>query len=683
MFEYGGLPRPVQDKKHGKMSEGFLKRAVTDRAASSPDPGFGKSNTTETKARVTKSESILQRRRGTFINHTPRTYEGRSLRRDNNNSPQCVENNRCRPYTLHQGSSDESTSASYNQGDRHSSIDSFHGGRVYEIAASEPAELDGRQMSRISSEQDKVWRSDLCERCRSPSFAKDRFYRPHAVTSRRHNESPTVCSSMSMSLTGDPKKRRRQTPYRIPKPQWEDFSRHAPLEPLVAQHRRKVTGSNVDTLSPQIHLDDIKATARFMAIDEYFRNMGESSEPAPEVVSDQQCPGQTRSENIPVPLELPVRSSSLEPAPTFPAEGLEVPNEPSLAPFEPNAERFNRPTNPPHSLSAPSLVSNFIFPCEDQYRPYKDQNKTRTNPRPRTRHPVLYARQASTISPYTARIAPPIPRHSDLIAHTKLSDFNHFIRETGPPPSPKKLQKKDHWGLPIRKIRSRKAGPSAPPALKAAPSIPSCTKQMTTSSGKKHLQIVVPKDVSSSFGAEARDVLSLRSRRDFAWTDEMLNPLASAPVESVIAGSPADGEAGPVATGVRRPRALPSCAAAVPVVKHPLAASREERTRSRKLRDLQRLRERKAGVKEERVSGEGVVEKERVDEEGHGEMSRDEGDEYSQNGVEARVARLDHLVREFSRELAAVVGLDACEGSPEPEVVLEAYRTLRKAGTAE
>jgi hypothetical protein len=234
---------------------------------------------------------------------------------------------------------------------------------------------------------------------------------------------------------------------------------------------------------------------------------------------------------------------------------------------------------------------------------------------------------------------------------------------------------------------------------------------MTTSSGTKHLRIVIPSHDALQEqllgspveldGNEAK-VEQCQERVSFQWTEEILNPLASAAVEKVISGlddsdseQTAVGRASTSHSGgpVKSPKRERISVERVPVEEHPLL-TRQDRTRARKLRDLRRSKTAKGranGEKKSEVLDDGASAT------AHSPLPRDpspvgtsttgsakytEGEQSDHALTEVallkkRVVSLQRQNTALTEALAKIVGFEAEEGDLDSDAVLRAYRQIK------
>lgn len=598
--------------------------------------------------------SIQQRRRGTFINHTPRDFEIRTSKRT---EAQSSTESYSRPHTSYQGSSDINTRPSSRQHGQNSSFGSSHAETKCYGVSDCPVELDSKAVARAHSEN-----SD------SRSWTANDDSTEISKADKKPAQSPTEPTdtyggaqedgSTAVEFQGDSKPRRRQTPFKNSSPPSTCSTRHMPLEPLVAQHRRGPAISKVSDLPPQLHVDQVAQLSTDRAFQEYFRGQEGTQTPEQSAIHGEVRP-MIRTPEVPIP------SSPL----AFPAGDLKIPNAPAPDLPHRNPERLIDPSTPHlRTRSGLSLTGDFASAARGQYSPYDRQHDTAspTMPRSRGHTPAAQSSRADS-SAQGGKLAPPIPSHEQLTASTGLSDLCFFLKNSGPPPALPALpprstpQKKGKSGLKVFKVRNRMSsvvrvssiGPQQ--RSKVAPSLPACARQTSTTGGAKHIEIVVP--AGDQRGTVPVNGGAVSKRVSIAWTDEMLSPLASPAVEAAISGRRQDpsSPSPPPRGSPRNPRKPPTPPRLVPVDRHPLA-SREEQTRARKLRDLERVR-----GKGDAGAGAGAPRRSTDSIERLGEAMRLVRDE---------TVQLRGLNAELTAALARVLGVE----DTGPERVLEAFR---------
>ncbi|KAJ4297623.1 hypothetical protein N0V90_005516 [Kalmusia sp. IMI 367209] len=637
--------------------------------------------------------TIAQRRRGTFMNHTPRNHEVRSPTKLSHRQTSSEDLGRL--YASYRGSSDDNANTSVSHSVQHSSYGSFSLDQSAKMKMNTSVELDSKEVT-LNPLVSVYTKPQMTESHEERNSHIGKIMHPTSTVSPRprRNQSSSAAASIKSSHTGiskrslkkflggntgldtfvdhhpasfeeeirpdttaskstqrpetaNSKRRRRQTPYKLPKPIVTDPSRHAPLEPLVAHHRREVTGSDVDPLPPHVDIDnDISEAATLLAINEYF-DLQELPRPVDSSMelSHPVKPATSKTAHAEAPSQSSISSSSSKHAP--PIQDIDGPKESTPSLPERNPERLSRINSPINShrmksTSELSTQSDFTSAAKGQYSPYDERFDT--VPRALLHIPLPPAIHARSTSSASGKLAPRIPGHDEL-ASARLNDFNYFLRMTGPSPTNeiKLSSKKKKRGLRAMKVRSRKDSKNGMTSNSPNPSLPpppACAREMTTSSGAKHLQIMIPtSDVSpnQTVSLPVYDAQGHSRRVSVTWTDELLQPLAGASVERAINPGPST----PASTTTQRsPKPAAASPKAVPVEDHPLLVSRKEQTRNRKLRDLKKAKE-KVGVIE------------------------DDGD------MEDKVARLEWLAGQLAEGLAKSAGI---EGELlGPEEVLEAW----------
>ncbi|KAF2263454.1 hypothetical protein CC78DRAFT_275845 [Lojkania enalia] len=238
-----------------------------------------------------------------------------------------------------------------------------------------------------------------------------------------------------------------------------------------------------------------------------------------------------------------------------------------------------------YERSIESTNDDFASAASGQYSPW-NENQDVSGPQG-----ASYVTQTlSTESPTHRRVAPPIPPNEALTASTELSDFNYYLRNTGPPSlddQQRKLKKKrSAFKLGMFKF-GRKDGSTKDRSPSASePRQDSHVRRAQTSRGAKHLEILIqdPPNIQPD------TIEHLPNQASDLFTEEMFNPLGSATIERVISDSNAEVPSSPGQVGLRSLRRWPIEAKLIPIHDHPLS-TRKEKTRDRKLRDLKKIKE--------------------------------------------------------------------------------------------
>jgi hypothetical protein len=642
-------------------------------------------------------EISLQRRRRTFMNHTPRNFEMRSPNRTE--FPQTVEpyterhtslkgsDETLRPGTSHQSACGQTTSSTSNEQIHRSALGTWMAKNSVEVNANAPVELDskevvsdmaGKSTPKNSSSRRNSFTSSLASRITvrvSPAHSSQEIH-PHTLV-ERHQPSEKRC--------------RRQTPYKIMTSSPKSInSRFSPLEPWVAHHRHHKTTSTVTDLPPQVEIDDIAEVSTFSAIQEYFDNQVSTRSAVSTVQHRSSSPP-----NIPLtssPVETRTFSPPVELKAVFPAGGLEIFGEstPDLPPRSPAR------LHTPNRVRSKTVDADFESAAEGQYSPY-DKPDTLEIPKRHGGHESVRPRQAGKTGPSTlGRMAPPILGHAALTATADLNDLSFYLKNTGPSDggNPKKKPTlKKIFKVPRKKSLAARVGSveGRPSKSYQPPPPPACAREMRTASGAKHLRIMVPTD-TLSYDHTITLPVSLSNRRSrhisITWTDEMLNPLASAGLEHAISDFNAMGEESPRSpTTPRTPKRSPMTLTPVPVENHPLK-SREEKTKARKLRDLEKTKRNTANT---------IISTSTVNDTTGGALSTPDKSPVQMRGspmanvderqeerpllkivrLQNRVILLQRQNTELAGALARMMGLEIEDGELEADVVLKTYNRLR------
>jgi len=604
-----------------------------------------------------------QRRRGTFINHTPRNFEMRASRTVDVYRPstRAESENYSRPLSR-QSSMASGSPAISNPHCRSPSGSSGTFGKLSSITDAVP-ELDSTEIS-PSSPAVYLPSTNTHRRSMSAPLSKMLTYQPGATEPSEHPSRDP--SHRSTSLSGhqaiEPKRQRRQTPFKIAGSQQISLPRHAPLDPWVAAVHRRVESKEFLGDVPYDMDREVSAEfGTFGVIQRHFDSQGGGP------VLASRSASVTPPPNIPLPIspESSVRRRAMEPIAIYPIDELSPPDSPPPVPDR-SPKRLTNPSFPLPLKSHPSTDS-FKIAAEGAYNPYDRDSDLHV---PKKRAMVLQPRAASANG---FRMAPTILGHDAQLASSdlRLNELNYFLKHTGPSPEPpaptQQPQKKK--GMRLFRVKPGKTLAARVGSVESSTQrarIPSCARQMTTSGGARHLRIVIPTE--SPRASRSRHVTI---------TEEMLNPLASPEVERVLATVDE-----PVTPVPKSPRSLKRSPQAVPVTDHPLAlSSRDEQTRARKLRDLQRIK--RKPVPDRTVSGDTMG----------GALltpahTPEPDEDVEQESVVAKMGRLkDHVValqrqnELLAEALAGVVGLELAGGEREEglrsEDVLEAYWRMR------
>ncbi|KAF2737541.1 hypothetical protein EJ04DRAFT_574499 [Polyplosphaeria fusca] len=584
-----------------------------------------------------------QRTRGTFINHTPRNKVNRQDATIATEEPQlgrslldssCLSQVSRRDYAPPPIPTESYVCNTVSCNSQVSNTPAVNEWRP----APPPKDLD-HEVRRLTADR-------LHSQLFSPIPSSSLLVTPVPDLSLRGIQAEPSSNSPTESSQANVKRVRRQTPYKMP-------GRHAPLEPLIAYHRRKASEHLAQS---QERIEAIGEQSASMAIQEYF----DSQEDYVALSSSKSSNSRHYSSEPPsVPLphspeiprlhspELPIVRSLRESIATSLEELQKATELQNLIEDGLQRSMSHLPDRNPMCLTSSPIVPverkpfqssidqppEFASAAQGSYSPYDGHYSLQPLNIPRRRKndsktsstAVLQA--SKTKSPARGRMAPPILDHEALTAVTNLDDLNFSLENTRPradskmsEPRRKVLRKKK--GTRLFKVNGRKGLSGRTGTVEGTPSrrpskrtkgIPSVARQAVTSSGTKHLQIIPklsdeddPNQSVTMLTSTADPSLSpafdgSRSQQlPLTFTEEMLNPLGSAAVEQAIAGT----EQAPFAKHIRvsdsgtvvRAKSRRLSPEPELVEDHPLA-TRSEQTRARKLRHLAKFRSSKSASK--------------------------------------------------------------------------------------
>jgi hypothetical protein len=306
-------------------------------------------------------------------------------------------------------------------------------------------------------------------------------------------------------------------------------------------------------------------------------------------------------------------------------------------------------------------------------------------------------------------MAPPILGHDALTASSDLglNDLSYYLKHTGPStePQPMSTQRGKNGKKMFRVKRKSLAArvgsvEGSPQRARQKPKVPTCAREMTTTGGARHLKIIIPTEKP----ATNQSMSSLTQRRSrhiaISFTEEMLSPLASPAVERAIQGlhtheRTSRSFSAPNISTARSSKRAPMSPRLIPVSDHPLATSREEQTKARKLRDLKKLTRKEVPVAPpsqlqqhlDTVAGALLTPAQTPEPHVVGfavqSAHEDQSSEVAANVVrlKERAVLLQRQNTELTEALAKIVGLELENGDLEPEQVLKAFRQCRMSRT--
>ena len=647
-----------------------------------------------------------QRPKGTFLNHTPRDFEMQISRPG---SARTSQGNCSRPRTSH---SDISTDKDHTCTNPHAyspSAGSYVSDAHVMDRPKAPLELDPKEIPSPASQE--IYQSSEKQTRRSSSVPTARIltYEPRSTISSGYTsrDDSIGCASSPVSRLQDQKRQRRQTPFKIANPK---TARHAPLEPLVAKHRRKASHDTLIELLPQIETDQTEEMGTFGVIQRYFDSQTGGPVLAAKPLS-QTCPPDPK-DRLPAS-ESALLKSTIEPITIYPIDELVLSGPPPAVPDR----SPKRLTNPPFPLCVKSVTSrdsDMAVAGEGKGLPLYEHDYLEDAlhvPKKRTSKRLDVGQAGRVGCSQVGRLAPPILSHDALTASADmgLNDLSYYLKHTGPSNElqPTVLERKKMKKL--FKVRQRKSlaarvgsVESSPQGARRQASIPTCAREMTTSGGAKHLRIVIPTESPRNTQLISVPMSQSRTQRrsrhvSITFNEEMFNPLGSTEIELVLAKFETRGRSfsAPVSRSTRSPKRPPKSLKAVPVEDHPLAEShksRENQTRARKLRDLQRIKRKPLPSsyeqKEKYVDAiDGALltpahtpeplQRSTLElDSGHDEGIDEDREANELVQLQEKVLLLQRQTKELSEALANIVGLEL-DGDVETEEVLKAFRQVQ------
>ncbi|KAH6870278.1 hypothetical protein BKA58DRAFT_173846 [Alternaria rosae] len=657
-----------------------------------------------------------QRRKGSFLNHTPRDIEMRSSKPLDVYQPsKKFKENYSRPRTS-QGFRSLSNNRIATSSRACSSSTASHTARgSTKIESRDAIELASKESSSPSSLE--VYQPSARPNRRSSSvpLARVLTYEPYSTLSSEcvGRNASIGSASIPISRPKDKKRQRRQTPFKVTMPTLTIAARHAPLEPLVAKHRRKASYDTMSELLPETETEQVGEMGTFGIIQRYF----DSQTGGPVSVSEAICHAYSpdpRDVPLPVSPEPALPVSTREPINIY-AIGEPDMHEPPPAVPDRSPKRLTNPSFPTQIEPAVSTPDDFVFVAEEKCSLSDDDKQLEGDlhvPKERISKRLDVGQAGRVGSSQVGRLAPPILSHDALTASADLglNDLSYYLKHTGPSTDPQSSAQ-PRKQTKLFKVKQRKTLATRVGSVEGSPQrarrqapIPTCAREMTTSGGARHLRIVIPTEsprntqviaVSTSQPPKQR-----RSRHiAITFNEETPNPLASPKVERIMASHGRRSFSEPAPVSPRNPKRPPESPKSVPADDHPLAVSpeprsnREDQTRARKLRDLQRIKRKPLPTYSEQkeqhsepVAGalptpahtpEPLPESVIGIDSGHDEGLEEESWISRMARMQERAMLLQRQNTELTEALAKIVGLELEDGDLKPEDVLRAFRQAK------
>lgn len=717
-LEYAGTLAASKEKdRRASATSASLKRKSTAET-------HNENTKTTTAAAAGKVETVLplapvhyidefgaqRKRKDMFVNHTPRNFDMRA--------PQNVE-----VYRPSTSSSNENYSRPRinSQNSRSSSADPHFEQKRLTVNPDAPVELDSREVGVASSPPmyPEVYRPMAApphRRSISSPLTKIITYQPRqarAIISNSHQKREVRVRSTSTPNHDQKEKKqsRRQTPYKIADPKANSSAPYASLEPWVARHERDASSTNSD-MPTQEDLEKLEEVAPLGVIQKYFDNQADSRESILRRVRHRHTPSPPK---MPLPHSPDPILRGKDPIAIFPIEDLDLMNESPPAVPERSPKRLTNPRFPIRKESVTSVDSDFARAAEGQFTELDHGDSE-----------IRVSKRAGSST--LGRMAPPILGHDALTASSDLglNDLSYYLKHTGPGlDSQTTGRQRAKSGPKIFKVKRKSLAArvgsveGSPQRARQKPRVPTCAREMTTSGGAKHLKIIIPRmsgtdNITLPIAEPGPQHQKRRSRHmSLSFTEDLLIPrLASPAVERAIQGFSSFDRASRTfsapnimdlaANALRKEKSPPISPKPIPVVEHPLAEhhlTREEQTKARKLRDLNRIRRKDipssiSTSTQQRHSdtGPGALPTPRQTPEpvfdSTVEISVLEDDICTEDSPSEKMARLQDRVILLQRQntdltaaLAKIVGLELEDGDLEPEYVLQTFRRCRQSRT--
>jgi hypothetical protein len=580
-------------------------------------------------------------------------------------------------------------------------------------------ELDSKEISLPSSPEVYEPSAEPNRRSSSVPLARVLTYEPHSTFPAAHVGREVSIGSVgsTMSRPQDKKRQRRQSPFKVTIARL-NAARHAPLEPLVAKHRRKASYDTMSGLLPEIETEQVGEMGTFGVIQRYFDSQTGGPVSVPKTLCNAYSPDPP---NVPLPTspEPPLLGSTKSSMERCAMGELDLDEPPPAVPDR-SPKRLTNPTFPVHIEPASSTYGDNIFVDNEQHSSCDENDKLNDGlsvPKKRVSKRLDVGQAGRVGSSQVGRLAPPILSHDALTASADLglSDLSYYLKHTGPSTDSQPAVQQHKKTMKLFKVKQRKTLAARVGSVEGSPQrarrqapIPTCAREMTTSGGARHLRIVIPSESPRNTQAIAVSTSQSRTQQcsrhiSITFDEGTLNSPTSPGMERMQSGfeAPSRSFSEPVPVSLRSPKRHHTSPKTVPVEDHPLAAlpesepeprlSREDQTRARKLRDLQRIKRKPLPrFYEQKEQHSDVValptpahtpeplrDSNFEVESGHDEGIDDEGPISKMARMQERVMLLQRQNTELTEALAKIVGLELEDGDLRPEDVLKAFRQVK------
>ncbi|KNG50278.1 hypothetical protein TW65_03198 [Stemphylium lycopersici] len=675
---------------------------------------------------------LQQKRKGSFLNHTPRDFDMRTPKPLEVYRPlPTSEANYSRPRASGRTTSINESHASISplaydsSTDSHMADDQIY---IHPIAPAElesgmipveldsttaPVELDSKEMESPSSSEEYQPPKTPLQRSYHVPITRTHAHEPRSVIPSGYENRQVSARSPSppVDCTQDTKRQRRQTPFQVPTPHMTSAARHAPLEPLVAKHMRKASRDTISIL-PEIETGGTGELGTFGVIQRYFDSQMGGPVLSPKSPCRDHSPC-SQEMSLPKPYGSALPESFNEQTEISSLDEMEVHTPPPAVPDR-SPRRLTNPEFPLHAKYSMSVDSEYTIGAQrNSWASEKidllDKELQVSKTRDTRRHDMGQAGRSG--SSQTGRLAPPILSHDALTASADLglNDLSFYLKNTGPPTDPQPVTRQRQKRTKLFKNKPRpsladRVGSveGSPQRVRRQPSIPTCAREMTTSGGARHLKIIIPTESPRSTQIVTIPESYFQSQRrschvSLSFNEDQLLPLVGLEAErSMPRPEPTMRSfSEPVAMGqCSLERGGPKTPSAGPLSQHPVSgsfASREEQIRARKLRDLQRIKRKPlprsySEAREKHLSTiidalptptrtpEPPLQSSPMDVDGGSDEKEFASD---MARLQERIRLLQRQNEELTETLAKIMGLKQENGELDSETVLKAWRQIK------
>ncbi|EUC46552.1 hypothetical protein COCMIDRAFT_25388 [Bipolaris oryzae ATCC 44560] len=452
---------------------------------------------------VLKNEVRTQKRgKGTFLNHTPRSYETQTPRTVD--AYESLGRSR-EKYSCHRMfgcavSVNESTIFASPCG-YSSPAESFQGDYKISILPATPVEHDSEDLSCPSPREGHLLSVKPIQRSSSAPVARALKYEPRVALPSGYTryEVGGWSTKPQISHSPDRKYSGRRVSFKITPPNSRSVSRHASLEPLSTKNRRTASREVLGEL-PQKETQRVGNVAVFGVTKEYL----DSQVGEPFSTSETFHAYSSDSREMLVP-ELPKRSKSAPVKKQYASYAAEESDmREALPALLYRGPKSVTPSGYPFHIASSSLPVVGENGSLDQGPDALSRNIHIWNDEHKAWGPRYFnvGKSGQNDQSPVGRLAPPILSHEALTANANLglNDLSYYLKHTGPSPTESKHPKLRQRKRSIKFFRAKErkkqasahAGSSPQRAINRTPTNPAWVRETKTSGGVRHLRIVIP-----------------------------------------------------------------------------------------------------------------------------------------------------------------------------------------------